>query len=140
VIRSFLLFVLFSAVIASPAAVLAQTPTHDSPGLPPYHADAFLGGDQLGQADATMIRPVVGLPDPGASTDRPYASPYASALGYDGRPRTAIDYRFAPDGLVGSVGYLRVGGGPRLDFHQVGMAASSRSVGLVGATLSYAFR
>jgi hypothetical protein len=140
VFRSLLPLVLFSAVIASPAAVLGQTPTRDSPGLSPYHAHALLGVDRPSPADTTMIWSVVALPDPGAATDRPYASDYVSTLRYDGQPRTAVDYRFAPDGLVGSVGYRRVDDDHRLDVHQVGMAASSRFAGLVGATLSYAFR
>jgi hypothetical protein len=88
-----------------------------------------------------MLRPVVGISDSRASLDRPYA--YASALRNDGQPRTAIDYRFAPDGLVGRVGYLRVIDGHSLDSHEAGLAASprfGRQGSLVGAALSYAFK
>jgi hypothetical protein len=139
VFKSFPLLVLVVTVIASPAAVHAQSSTR-SPGL---GADEIFGIDHLGQANATMIQPVVGVSDLGASPDRPYASAYASTLRNDARPRTAIDYRFAPDGLVGSVGYLRVDNIQPLNSHELDMGESSqfsRLGSLVGANLSYAFR
>lgn len=114
--RLFLLSGLLSTVIGLPAA-LAQTPT-----------------------DSTTAGFAVSAPDAREAADPPYTTAYASTLGSERERRTTIDYRFAPDGLVGSVGYLRVDDRRRLDSPQVGTAASSRSISLVGATITYAFR
>lgn len=61
----------------------------------------------------------------------------------DDAGRTAIDHRFAPDGLVGSAGYLCHGGYPLLDSREETMAVSSRfspQDSFLGAKLSYAFK
>jgi len=58
-------------------------------------------------------------------------------------PRTAVEIRFAPDGLVGSAGYLcGVGGiGPDGDNARVGPASAFQHFGnFLGASLGYAFR
>ncbi|MEP6967825.1 MAG: hypothetical protein ABI906_07070 [Pseudomonadota bacterium] len=74
------------------------------------------------------------------SIDRPYAR--ISAARHDGRMPTTVDYRFAPDGMVGSVGYRRVVDSRPMDAHDVNSAAATQ-FGLpdntFGATLSYAF-
>ena len=137
--RSFPFLVFVAALIATPAALRAQTPTDGSDGLPPYRANAFLGAHHSDQAGAAMIEPAVDLSDRPASADRLYAwAPWN-----DDPLRTAFDYRFAPDGLEGSVGYLRVDDGRPLDRHAMGLAPPSRfdrSGALVGASFSFAFR
>lgn len=122
--KSFSILVL-SAVAASAAPVHAQT-------SPP-----------IGSANAAMVWPIIDASDTTASSDGPYACAYASTPRDSGRPRTAIDYRFAADGLVGSVGYVRVDNSRPRESQEGSLAESSRFAplgSLVGATLSYVFR
>ncbi|MBA3811423.1 MAG: hypothetical protein H0X27_07245 [Caulobacteraceae bacterium] len=74
------------------------------------------------------------------SIDRPYAD--IAAARDEGRLRTAVDYRFAPNGMVGSVGYRHIADSRLIDVHEVNRAASTQ-FGLpdstLGATLSYTF-
>jgi hypothetical protein len=71
------------------------------------------------------------------------AYPQSSAREDAVRPRTAVDHRFAPDGLVGQAGYLcGIGGiGPDSDALRGGPASAHGHSGtFLGASLGYAFR
>jgi len=129
--RAFPLLVCLAAAIASPAAVGAQTPD-------PYIAEAFLGSHRLGAAEASTIRSAVDLSGLHAAPDRPYA--YAFAARGEASARTAIDHRFAPDGLMGSVGFVCDNDGHPPAPHESGVIAGYQEGRLVGATLTYPFK
>lgn len=74
------------------------------------------------------------------SIDRPYVD--ISFPREDSGLQTTVDYRFAPDGMVGSVRYRHVADSRPMDAHDLNSAAATQ-FGLpdntFGATLSYAF-
>ena len=130
--------VLIGASIAAPAAPQGQTSPHERQILSRQGAGS-VGARPSFQANAGMLRPVAS--DLRASGDRLYSDTLAPWS--DGPTPTAVDYNFATDGLVGSVGYRRVIDTHPLDVREVDLIASSqfgRQSDLVGATLSYAFR
>jgi hypothetical protein len=137
-LRDFPLLVCVAAAIALPAVVGAQTPSPKSEGPPPYIAEAFLGLHPLGAAKPSTIRSAVDLSSLRAAPDRPYA--YASAARGETPTRTAIDHRFAPDGLTGSVGFVCDNDGHPPAPHESGVIAGYQEGRLVGATLSYPFK
>ena len=97
-------------------------------------------GDRSDRAGATLAQPAVTTYDRRAAHTPPYvfaAFPFA-----DGPPLTVLDYTFAPQGVVGSVGYIHL-----TDDHPIaaeaGLAASlgfDRPDSLVGAGLHFDFR
>ena len=126
---------IFATAIAWAVAVHAQTPTVKSDGPAPYRADAFLAVHHPGQSAAPII---LDLSGPRASRVRPYA--YASAPRTDGQSRTAVDYRFAPDGLFGSVGFFCLSDDRATADRVLGVIDGSQDGRLVGATLRYPFK
>jgi hypothetical protein len=131
---------LICAAVAMAGALHAQTPTRQSDGPASYRADEFIGMRHLGQSKATILKPTLDVSEPRASFDRPYASPYASAPSNESEARTAIDHRFAPDGLAGSVGFVCDNDGHPPAPHEDGVMAGSQEGRLIGTTLTYPFK
>jgi hypothetical protein len=136
--RVFPLLVCAAAAIASPAVLSAQTPDPTSDGPLPYLAEAFLGLHPIGSAKATTIRSAVDISSLSAAADRRFA--YVSAARGEAPTRTAINHRFAPDGLTGSVGFVCDNDGHPPAPHESGVIAGYQEGHLVGATLSYPFK
>ena len=87
------------------------------------------------------LRPVLNLTDPTSGLSLPY--PQSSTIEIPMQPRTEVDHRFAPDGLVGQAGYLcGIGGiGPDTDAPRGGPSSLFGHQGtFLGAKLGYAFR
>jgi hypothetical protein len=85
--------------------------------------------------------PILHLTDPTGAIARPYAR--LSAVEVPVQPRTEVDHRFAPHGLVGQAGYLcGIGGiGPDDDPPRGGPSSLWGHQGtFLGAKLGYAFR
>jgi hypothetical protein len=131
---------LICAAVATAGSLHAQSPTEPSGGPASYRADEFIGTGHLGQSRGTILRPALDLSEPRASFDHPYASPYASAPSNHGEARTAIDHRFAPDGLAGSVGFVCDNDGHPPAPHEDGVMAGSQEGRLIGTTLTYPFK
>ena len=141
-INSFPILVFVFAALAVPTVIHAQSAGRicDSPT---YCASRLPGGHPFDGAGARMARFAVAISDPRAARSRPYAYADAAFPPAHAQLRTAVDYRFAPEGLVGSVGYTALAAGRPLDFDDSGLAASVgflRPDGLVGAWLHYHFR
>ena len=123
--------------ITSAGAVHAQTPTAEIAGPAHYPAGAAPGVHHLGQSGVPMIGPVVDPAQSRASVVGPAA--YASAPRGDGLARTALDHRFAPDGLYGSVGFVCDNDNHPPAPHEVGVLAGSQDGRLMGGTLRLPF-
>jgi hypothetical protein len=112
--------------------------------FPPYCVNRPPAHDPSDGVDAGMIRPAITTSDLRAAHSRPYVYADAAFPATVAQPRTAIDYRFAPEGLVGSVGYSEFPDGRPMALDEVGLATSvgfgRRPGGLVGAWLHYDFR
>lgn len=89
---------------------------------------------------SAVARPMIDLTARRPAAGQSYGP--ANSPGPTVQARTALDHRFAPDGVVGSVGYLcgidglardgEAGGGPTSTFGHQGT--------FLGASLGYAFR
>ncbi|HEY5070800.1 MAG TPA: hypothetical protein VII63_02100 [Caulobacteraceae bacterium] len=134
--------VVLAAVAASSAAVRAQSLPDQGQMLRLDRAQALSAVQRLGWSNTRTGPPLIRIAGSGA-LDLPYALASVSAVGGEVQPRTAIDYRFAPVGLVGAVGYLCVKDSQPPDSRSGGPASSSQFLpqsGFVGAQLSYPFR
>jgi hypothetical protein len=139
--NSFPLLVLILAALAAPAAVRAQSATGESQVSPPSGADRLWAIRPLDGTDARMIRRAVLISDLRADQSRRYLYADTARTPADSQPPTAIDYRFAPEGLVGFVGYSHDPESHPID--EAGLAATrgfGRQGGFLGASLHYDFK
>ena len=125
---------LLAALAFAPAAC-AQT-LAPSGATAPYAA-AALAGLRPGDGAAPIRLSASAEPFGGPSkSDYPGDSVYGPR---DGGPKTAIDYRVAPDGVFGSVGYICLSDDSHIAAQDVGAFAGSQDGRLVGATVRYGF-
>jgi len=133
-----LMAIIFTGFIG-PAVIYAQTVDKNC-NFARHCASRQTVNDPSDGAGGKLARPAITMSDRNAVRSPPYVyAPFPSA---NGQPLTAIDYTFAPEGVVGSVGYIHI-----MDDHPIapeaGLAASlgfSRPDSLVGAGLYYEFR
>jgi hypothetical protein len=141
--NSFPLLVLILAPLTVSAVVHAQL-AGKSCDFSPYCVERPPADDPSNGAGARLVRAALTISDLRTGHSRPNVYADAAFLRGDTQPRTAIDYRFASEGLVGSVGYShRLVDGRRIALDEVGLAAAmgfGRPGGLVGAWLHYDFR
>ncbi len=126
--KTFPLLILIFSMIGFPAVLHAQTPIR----LSQNSSTDGEAGSHAGPPDVAA--------ELGDSGDHFHA--YADAAPTDPRERATIDHRFAPRGLVGSVGYRRSLDSRPIDADAAGPAAASglgAPGGFVGAWLNYAF-
>ncbi len=139
---AFPFIVLAAATLAAPGAGHAQLPA-ERRGPPPCCASRILTAPVAHGAGVRIMRLAITRPD--LHPVQPRSGPYANAdfpLASD-QPRTNINYRFPPTGLVGSAGYLLSADRRRMVVDEAGLAGSvgfDRPVDLVGAWLHYDFR
>lgn len=118
--------------LAIPLAIVAFSLAQASwaETLPRAHADAA----------APILRPL-DLSSHAVAFARPLRQESTVELAIE--PKTAVDHRFGPDGLVGEAGYLcGIGGiGPDADAVRGGPASAFGHSGtFLGASLGYAFK
>ena len=139
--RSFPFLILILSMIGLPAALHGQTPIPLSQISFADRAEPPVAAGHDGPADPTRTPPAGAVAESGVAEDRFHADE-ASAAPTDPRGRAAIDHRFAPRGLVGSLGYGHSADSRPIDADAAGPAAASGlggPGGFVGAWLNYAF-
>jgi len=121
-------FMISGAIVALTFAQSAWAQT--SSPLPPVAGEA-----------AVAMRPPLDLSSHAMALARPLRQESTVELAIE--PKTAVDHRFGPDGLVGEAGYLcGIGGiGPDADAPRGGPASAFGHIGtFLGASLGYAFK
>jgi hypothetical protein len=101
-----------------------------------HHPLPVIAAPAIGKAADGTARPLIDVSGPSAPLVLPYA--LANSVERSDFAQTAIDHRFPPGGVTGSVGYLcGLHAGPD---EGAGPASSSTPVGtFLGAKLAYAF-
>jgi len=129
--KSFALLMVFAATAVSTQALCGEPPAHGAAAV--FAAPLPAGGG------SAMIGPVI---QPTGAGSAVWASHPDSDAQSEDWPKTAIDYRLAPAGLGGSVGYLCVPDHHPFDYQEITAASSrvGRESSLLGATLRYAFK